>query len=301
VALDRQSIEKKDFPIGSSGYDPEAVDAHLAALAGEIAEFKLSARRRNDTLASSASDHVRAIVEAAESSASDIQRAAETEAREIRQEATSEAQATREEAAEQARQHIGKVSESTASMLQRIDAMESELSSLVDTLRTSGNRLDSDLRLLEGHINEVSDAFSSPPRFEVEDETPPADVAPALTNGYSAGPEPEDAWGAPPDSLGDESSRTGLEEEGMVGGEHASLAGAEAEVMVEVDEPYSLPAAEPAAQAESSDDAEGARLIALNMALNGTPRDETAKYLSENFTLSDSDGLLDEVYASVDG
>jgi DivIVA domain-containing protein len=42
---------------------------------------------------------------------------------------------------------------------------------------------------------------------------------------------------------------------------------------------------------------EGARLIALNMALNGTPRDETAAYLAENFDLSDQDALLDEVYA----
>ncbi len=300
MALDRQSIEKNDFPIGSRGYDPEAVDAHLTALAAEIAEFKLSARRRNESLASSASDHVRAIVEAAESSASDIQRAAETEAREIRQEATSEAQATREEAAEQARQHIGKVTESTASMLQRIDAMESELSSLIDTLRTSGNRLDSDLRLLEGHINEVSDAFASPPRFAREDETPPVEVAPALTNGYSSVPEAQDAWGAPPDSPGDESSRLGLEEEGPVGGGQETLVGAEAEVVVEVEDTYPPSAAEPAPQSESSDDVEGARLIALNMALNGTPRDETAKYLSENFSLADSDGLLDEVYASVD-
>jgi hypothetical protein len=79
------------------------------------------------------------------------------------------------------------------------------------------------------------------------------------------------------------------------------MVGGEADIIVEVDEIESLPAAEPATQAESSDDAEGARLIALNMALNGTPRDETAKYLSENFTLADSDGLLDEVYASVEG
>ncbi len=49
------------------------------------------------------------------------------------------------------------------------------------------------------------------------------------------------------------------------------------------------------------DDAEGARLIALNMALNGTPREETARYLNENFSLSDANGLLDEVYASVEG
>jgi hypothetical protein len=49
------------------------------------------------------------------------------------------------------------------------------------------------------------------------------------------------------------------------------------------------------------DDAEGARLIALNMALNGTPREETERYLLENFQLSDASGLLDEVYASVEG
>jgi hypothetical protein len=42
---------------------------------------------------------------------------------------------------------------------------------------------------------------------------------------------------------------------------------------------------------------EGARLIALNMALNGTPREETAAYLSENFDIPDQDALLDEVYS----
>ncbi len=37
------------------------------------------------------------------------------------------------------------------------------------------------------------------------------------------------------------------------------------------------------------------------MALNGTSREETDRYLAENFDLSDRAGLLDEVYASVDG
>ncbi|MGI9185226.1 MAG: DivIVA domain-containing protein [Solirubrobacteraceae bacterium] len=291
MALDRQSIEKKDFPIGRRGYDPEAVDAHLSELAAEVADFKRSARRRNDTLASSASEQVRAIVEAAETSASDIQRDAESEAREIREEATSEAQATREEAAEQAREHIGKVSESTASMLQRIDAMESELASLVDTLRTSGNRLDSDLRLLEGHINEVSDALSPRGQFELEDEPPPADAGSELIDEDRPAAESGDAWAEPADSTGDEFSGGGAEVDGIVVEED----------LVEVYEAESQPPVGAAAQAESSDDAEGARLIALNMALNGTPRDETAKYLSENFTLADRDGLLDEVYASVEG
>ncbi|MEA2449970.1 MAG: hypothetical protein QOG63_1902 [Thermoleophilaceae bacterium] len=41
----------------------------------------------------------------------------------------------------------------------------------------------------------------------------------------------------------------------------------------------------------------GARLIALDMALKGTPRDETARYLSDSFGLDDSAELLDRVYA----
>ena len=48
-------------------------------------------------------------------------------------------------------------------------------------------------------------------------------------------------------------------------------------------------------------DGEGARLIALNMALNGTPREETEQYLAENFELADRAALLDEVYSSIEG
>jgi hypothetical protein len=35
------------------------------------------------------------------------------------------------------------------------------------------------------------------------------------------------------------------------------------------------------------------------MALNGTPREETDRYLAENFSLKNRKALLDEVYASV--
>ena len=47
-------------------------------------------------------------------------------------------------------------------------------------------------------------------------------------------------------------------------------------------------------------DVEGARLVALNMALNGTSREETDRYLAENFDLADRGALLDEVYATVE-
>ncbi|MBA3328114.1 MAG: hypothetical protein H0T43_07415 [Solirubrobacterales bacterium] len=51
----------------------------------------------------------------------------------------------------------------------------------------------------------------------------------------------------------------------------------------------------------AGEDVEGARLIALNMALNGQSRAETDRYLAENFDLADREALLDEVYATVDG
>jgi DivIVA domain-containing protein len=57
------------------------------------------------------------------------------------------------------------------------------------------------------------------------------------------------------------------------------------------------PAADaPPPLAPESDEA-GARLIALNMALGGTPRDETARYLAEHYALADPEALLDDVYS----
>jgi DivIVA domain-containing protein len=62
-------------------------------------------------------------------------------------------------------------------------------------------------------------------------------------------------------------------------------------------EPAPAPAGPPAAGPRSDDEA-GARLVALNMALEGTPRDETARFLAEHYDLGDVGALLDDVYAS---
>jgi DivIVA domain-containing protein len=259
VALERQSIEKKDFPIGRRGYDPEAVDAHLSALADEVEELKRTSRRRTETLASSASEQVQAIVDAAETSANQIQTQAEDDARETRAEADSEAQRTREEATAQAREYVAQVSEATSVMLKRIEAMEAEQGALVESLRTGSNRLTADLQLLQGNLGELR-AVAGPkqyvePEFEPE---PEPDLAPAP---LPEGPVPAERVAAEPTN----GTPTG------------------------------------GAAAGSGDDTEGARLIALNMALNGTPRDETGRYLAENFELADRDALLNDVYASVEG
>jgi hypothetical protein len=64
-----------------------------------------------------------------------------------------------------------------------------------------------------------------------------------------------------------------------------------------VAEPAPVEPAPAADGARSADDA-GARLVALNMALEGSPREATARYLAEQFELADLDALLDDVYAS---
>jgi cell division septum initiation protein DivIVA len=258
LALDRQTIEKRDFPIGRRGYEPVAVDAHLAAIAREVEALKRSRSAApadsqsgssgGTSLAAVASAQVQAIVEAAEASAAAIERDAREHGEQVAQDAAREAQRIRDEAIERSQEHVGKVHEATALMLQRVDAMESELSSLVESLRTGANRLNADLSLLSGNMGEL---------YAAAGQSREGGVAPApeVVVEKAAVPVPD----APPQ------------------GKQGAVA---------VDE---------------SDDVEGARLIALNMALNGQSREETDKYLAENFDLSDRDGLLDEVYATVEG
>jgi vacuolar-type H+-ATPase subunit H len=323
VALERHGIEKKDFPIGDHGYDPTAVDAHLTALADEVDELKRVTRSRSEALASSASEQVRVIVQAAETSAADIQRTAEEEAREIKADADREAHLIRQQASDEARESFGKVSESTTAMLQRLDSMESELTALIESLRAGSDRLNADMQVIGGYVGEVGSSFDPRPPFEPEsaertDEPPmydpPGDEyseAPAGEHTYESPREtPHEAASEQGHDIGESAPETSVDAgwgqpspAGFDGGyaAHDQTGGAGS------DSPSSdHPAAEHADEGgfppagPVADDTEGARLIALNMALNGTPRDETARYLGENFQLPDRDGLLDEVYASVE-
>ena len=56
-----------------------------------------------------------------------------------------------------------------------------------------------------------------------------------------------------------------------------------------------------AAPAALPADLDGARLIALNMALNGDPREATDRYLELHFDLPEREKLIDEVYAAIEG
>jgi hypothetical protein len=276
VSFDRQAIERRDFPIGRRGYDPAAVDAHLRALANEIEELQrgLSAGAES-SLATTAGTQVHSILQAAESAAADIERQAQQGARAAREDADRDAQRTREQAIEHAQAHVAAVTQATSVLLERVSSMDAEVTALVESLRTGANRLASDLVAVDTNMGELYDAASGKADAPVttravaaEAEQPrPAVLSPPI-------PPPPSPQAARPAAA-------------------APLAGAgngtnEAETS---GSPTPAP---------SGGDLDGARLIALNMALNGESRADADRYLAENFQLADRQGLIDEVYAAIE-
>jgi DivIVA domain-containing protein len=127
VALDRQSIARRDFPTARRGYEPGAVDAHLAAIADEVDELRRRAGP-GAVLATQTSDQVRAILEAAEASAAGIREAAESDGR----------------------RHVERVAEAADRLRVRIEALETDLGGLFDTVRAAAARLSGDLEDMAG-------------------------------------------------------------------------------------------------------------------------------------------------------
>jgi len=221
VALDRQSIARRDFPSQRRGYDPVAVDAHLDQVAGEVAALQ---RRAATPLTASeqAAEQVKAIVQAAERGAEEIREAARAEARE----------------------HVARA----AGAAERLHAKIEELVAGAERLR-----------------DELAAA-----RAEAE----------ALGGTAPAASEP--APGAPEPAARIE-----------------PVAPAEPVARVEPPAPAEPPAPTLAAPAASRNgDTTAARIVALDMALSGKPREETDRYLAEHYDVPDRGALLDEVYAA---
>jgi DivIVA domain-containing protein len=300
--LDRHFIERNDFAAARRGYDPDEVDRHLAEIAEAVTELKRSAKRPASSLAATAADQVRGIVEAAERSATEIQDQAEAEAKRIVDDASTRARDTREKADAEAVQRVSQAEEATERMLERTNGVEGEIDRLLSEMRAAAGNLVENLRSSATSLNQEltsireeyagvrggrlessrgAGAAVAPEPVEAEPEPGPVDAEPQVVA------EVEDTAVR---DVADEEPATAVQEP------------VEAEAEPEEEEPAAAAEPEqPSRGGRSIRGAEGARLIALNMALNGTPRDETARYLSQNFDLDDQDSLLDEVYARVGG
>jgi hypothetical protein len=222
------------------------------------------------SLASTAGSHVQSILEAAETAAAEIERQALVDAQKVREEADLDAERTREDAVAKARKHVASVARIAATLLERVGAMDGEVTALIESLRAGAGRLAGDLGAVEMSMGELYDAASG-------NSTPPA------TRPAEEPPRPQPQQQPSPPAF-----EAQLDE---------AIAAAPAQA---APEPPSAPAPVEA-DAPSGGDVDGARLIALNMALNGESRADTERYLAENFQLPDRLKLVDEVYAAIEG
>ncbi len=269
--FDRQAVERRDFPIGRRGYDPVAVDAHLRSLADELEELQRAAITggADVSVASTAGTQVQSILQAAETAAAEIERHALESARQVREDADRDADRTREEAVERARQHVAAVAQVTARLLEHVGSMDGEVSALVESMRAGAGRLAADLSAVETGMSELYDAASGRANAIAEPE-PAQQYEPQQPRQF----EPEQrAFEAELDSAFEAAPQ-----------------------------PVGAPAQSGSqAGAAGTSDLDGARLIALNMALNGESRADTERYLAENFQLPDRLKLIDEVYSAIEG
>jgi DivIVA domain-containing protein len=296
VELDRQGIERRDFPIVRRGYDPASVDAHLRALAAELDELQREASSRGgESLASSAGSQVQGILEAAQATADTIERQAAERAREVREAADEDARRTREEAVARAQEHVAAVANATEALLGHVGSLDEESRALVESMRSGAARLAGDLSAVEREMEALYDAASGRASAR-EHETTEAHAEPHEPHDNGAA-NASAQFHAP---LGADAVAQPYTESGA----HAPVDEVfQPEAGEPVYEEQSLFAGEPADGHSSSagNDLDGARLVALNMALNGDSREDTGRYLEENFEVPDRERLLDEVYAAIEG
>jgi DivIVA domain-containing protein len=311
VELDRHFIERNDFSAVRRGYDPEEVDRHLNEIAESVQDLKRQAKRNPTSLAAQAADQVKGIVEAAERSAGEITDGAESEASRILSDASERARETREKADRDALDRVQAAEDSTQGILDRANSVKSEIDRMLDdarsaadtlasTLRGSAQSLQTELDAIRGELSSVRDGrLEGAPRGSRRSSS--IDSAALAASAEPMSVEPADLVDEGPVDAEPEIVAE-VEEEIVVVGTNGDSRAADLddEIADDVDDTAaeSMPP-ETGAGGRSIRGAEGARLIALNMALNGTPRDETARYLAQNFDLDDQDALLDEVYARV--
>ena len=115
--MDRDEIERQEFPPARRGYDAAAVHEHLRRVADEFEA--LAARPRSASLAEGASTQVRAILEAAEAGAQQL----------------------RDDAGREASDHVERVGEAARGAARQARAVQAELDRLLGGLRSSAEAL----------------------------------------------------------------------------------------------------------------------------------------------------------------
>jgi|GEM_PF-3082575 len=261
-------------------------------------------RAESASLADAASEQIRAVLEAAERAAAEIRAQAEQEAERIRRQALEEATGIRS----QARGELGALIESIRLGLTRVradlDVLEEKL-----TAGGAGAGEPEPAPAAGVKVSPELDGVEASPKLEVGAPArprTPGEQAPVA--GAPPAPAPRAAGEGPRERAGGGAGRLAGEDAGP--GEDAEAgedmrAGEDVVAGEDTRAGQDTGAGEDAGAGErtgaTEEDLESARLVALNMALEGAEREVVDRYLRENFSVADRAALLDEVYALVQG
>ncbi len=290
--MEREQIIRDDFPTARKGWDPAAVRAHLESVADSTASGPAE-----PNLGDVAAGQVKSVLAAAESAASEIAASARAEATAI----VDSARAQASELLDRAKADAGT----------RATAAQKAVDGLVD----EAERLRAQVAALSERVaGAAPESKPSTPKAEVPgpvvvpEPTPPTipepmpdpvpepkpqpspdplpDPVPEPTPDPVPEPTPEPTPDPTPPEPAAEPAGAGATTEDLVAQLRAGSAAGDAKN------------GSSSAPAISDSDAGAARLVAMNMALDGADRETIAAQLREEFgEVQNVDGLLDEVIA----
>jgi hypothetical protein len=262
--MKKDEIVREDFPAARKGWDPDAVKAHLNALAEKLPSDSVS-------LGDEAAERVGAIVGAAEATAAEIEAGAREQAEAIAAAARDEAAEIVERARTEAKGRLDQAQEAVESLLGQAEALRSKVGSAPEA--------DPSESAPDPTADEAPGAAAEP-RHKAEPEGL-VEAEPEPKTGKEPEPEPVVAASTP-------ASTDDLIAQLKGGAGSAPEAGSESESDGE----------RAASEAASEADLAGARLVALNLAMEGADREAIAARLGSEFGAVDGVGaMLDDVLA----
>jgi len=291
MPIDRHRIQRADFPARLRGYDRAAVDAHLRALADEL-------EARAGSVAGAAGEQVRAVLAAAEASAAEIRAEARRDTQALHAQASAALDSARGLASREQRDHAERVAASSGATLERLDALRGELAELLQALgrpaQGAPQLIAADEPVAAAPVAAAPEPAAAAPEPAAAAPSPAGAAAPEPVAGVASPvadkplPALARAEQSPAEPGDDERDQLVPDPDAPDASPHP-------------DDPDELvPDPDAPAPHEADEEAEaGARLVALDLALSGAPREQADRYLAEHFApLDDRGALLDEVYAA---
>lgn len=336
--MEREEVLRDDFPTARRGWSPEAVTAHLQEVAAEMARTAAAAAAEpapapaapRETLAEVAAERIHGVIAAAEAVAAEIEAEAQTSADRLLDDASRQSDSMLSGAR---RESDGLLSGAQAESDRLLQDARAEASGRVERAREAVEGLISqagELRSRVGMLGEelsesMSSGSASAPRQPVVSEVPGPVIVPEPSPPSIPEPTPDPVPEPTPDPVPEPSPEPTPEPtpDPVPPGPAPTPDLPDApDPEPPAPEPDPMPAAASSgsstddliaqlrggapsegvngtsAPAVSGSDLGAARLVAMNMALEGSSRDEIGRQIETEFgSVPDIDALLDEVLA----